>query len=355
MEPLATLPFAVQVGGYDDPADILDAMLLEPFVAGRQPVARTRVLHRVRRDAPLLPAGVALARLTVEPTHRRAVYMGDGFTLRVIRWHDRTANLTITATTESLADRVLAEVSDGVVEPEAPDRGDVVMSFVHLSAKGASRKKRAVASPQWADIRRNYSSGVARGIERLTAVTDESVSGRLILLHGPPGTGKTTLLRSVADAWRSWCEVECVLDPERLLREPSYLMEVALGKDESWRLIILEDCDELVRADAKDGTGQNLSRLLNLTDGLLGHGLQVLVAITTNEPLPRLHPAIVRPGRCMAQIEVGPLTRPEAAAWLGTGKGIGADGATLAQLYALKGELEQVDEQEPAKVVGLYL
>jgi len=31
----------------------------------------------------------------------------------------------------------------------------------------------------------------------------------------------------------------------------------------------------------------------------------------------RLHPAIVRPGRRVAQIHVGPLSRTEAIAWLG--------------------------------------
>jgi ATP-dependent 26S proteasome regulatory subunit len=57
--------------------------------------------------------------------------------------------------------------------------------------------------------------------------------------------------------------------------------------------------------------------LLNLTDGLLGQGLSLLVAITTNEPLSTLHPAVVRAGRCIAQIEVGNLNDAEAQAWLG--------------------------------------
>jgi hypothetical protein len=45
---------------------------------------------------------------------------------------------------------------------------------------------------------------------------------------------------------------------------------------------------------------------------------------------------VVRPGRCLARIEVGPLTREESVAWLGTSEGIGRDGATLAELYALR-------------------
>ena len=116
---------------------------------------------------------------------------------------------------------------------------------------------------------------------------------------------------------------------------------------------MLEDCDELIRAGAKEATGQALSRLLNLTDGLLGQGRDVLVAITTNEHLARLHPAVTRPGRCLAQIEVGPLPHDEAAAWLGTTEGLSPSGATLAELFALRdGVLNRTAVPEHT---GLYL
>jgi hypothetical protein len=65
---------------------------------------------------------------------------------------------------------------------------------------------------------------------------------------------------------------------------------------------------------------------------IFGQGRNVLVAITTNEDLHRLHPAVVRPGRCLAQIEVGPLTAGEASRWLGRQTG----SAPLAELYALR-------------------
>jgi hypothetical protein len=62
------------------------------------------------------------------------------------------------------------------------------------------------------------------------------------------------------------------------------------------RLIVLEDAGQLLAADARVAIGQGLSRLLNLTDGLLGAGLGTSVLVT------RLHPAVVRPGRTWAQI-----------------------------------------------------
>ena len=47
-----------------------------------------------------------------------------------------------------------------------------------------------------------------------------------------------------------------------------------LGDDErAWRLLVLEDAGELMAASARAEVGQGLSRLLNLTDGLLGQGV----------------------------------------------------------------------------------
>jgi ATP-dependent Zn protease len=192
----------------------------------------------------------------------------------------------------------------------------------------------------------------------------DSARGRLILLYGPPGTGKTTVLRTLARQWRDWCQFDCILDPETLFANPAYLMEVALDqagdcscpdrRHQKWRLLLLEDCDELIRGEAKQHTGQSLSRLLNLTDGLLGQGRKVLVAISTNEDLARLHPAVVRPGRCLARIEVPALPFGEAETWLGTSAGIPADGATLAELYALRDGYGTTAERAPV-LSGQYL
>jgi hypothetical protein len=91
-----------------------------------------------------------------------------------------------------------------------------------------------------------------------------------------------------------------VVDPEALFTSPGYLFAVILGRrddeaDERWVLLVLEDCDELLSAEAKERSGQALSRLLNVADGLVGQGLRVLVCLTTNEPVQRLHPALRRP------------------------------------------------------------
>jgi hypothetical protein len=100
---------------------------------------------------------------------------------------------------------------------------------------------------------------------------------------------------------------------------------------------VLEDCDELLSADAKERAGQGLARLLNLVDGLIGQGLRIAVLITTNEPLSGFHPAVSRPGRCGAVVSFELFDSEEAGDWLAR-HGLPASSpgrCSLADLFAL--------------------
>jgi hypothetical protein len=344
----------------DVPSDVVDALALSHFVSGEQPWARTKRLDRVRPDATLLPPDATLARVAVDEGREARLATGDGWTVRAVRWRTGGASITVTAESEDLALTVLDQCTADATEAVAPETGEVEIGFWHQAQTGATRTARRVACDLWSDIRTNYETGAGSAIERLTAMTPATVNGRLIIMHGSPGTGKTTALRALARAWRDWCQADLVIDPQQLFTDPSYLAKVATGArmpgdDRAWRLLLLEDSDDLIRADGGQATSQQLARLLNLTDGLLGHGGNVIVAVTTNEKVGRVHPAVLRPGRCMAQIEVGPLPYEQATAWLGSSTGVGAYGATLAELLALRDGVPSVGAPTPAPVGGFYL
>jgi hypothetical protein len=126
------------------------------------------------------------------------------------------------------------------------------------------------------------------------------------------------------------------------------------GKPESiCRLVIAEDTDEYLRASARRDAGAALGRLLNLADGILGQGMNTLILLTTNEEATRLHPALVRPGRCLSAIEFTPFGSRDASAWLGSPV---QHPMTLAALLERRGDLVGLGVQgEVTPTTGQYL
>jgi hypothetical protein len=172
-------------------------------------------------------------------------------------------------------------------------------------------------------------------------------------------TDKTSAIRTLAREWKKWCSVQYVIDPERLFLYPSYLTDVVTTyrNDDRWRLIVAEDSDEYLRATARKEAGESLGRLLNVSDGILSEASRnTLVLLTTNERLNKLHPALIRPGRCLAQVEFTRFTVEEARNWLSRNTA-GDKPLTLAELVERRRDMKQItnDYDPDADATGMYL
>ena len=70
----------------------------------------------------------------------------------------------------------------------------------------------------------------------------------------------------------------------------------------------------------------------------------------------RLHPALIRPGRCLARIEFTSFRPAEAAEWLPPGSQPPDQDATLAELFERRGTVSRIGiEPETPERAGVYL
>ncbi len=261
--------------------------------------------------------------------------------------------------------------------PDPSSVHEVTVTFWTYSPHGPMPSWRSIAVPEWSEIAPNYTASTRARLDQLMQGFRPAHGGQLVLWHGDAGTGKTFALRALAWEWRHWCSLHYIVDPDSFFgQHADYLMNVLMqpgpeamvgmqsqgwtaygggastvelfessadlapvggAPEMGWRLLVLEDTGELLTPDAKTVIGQGLSRFLNVVDGLIGQGLRVLVLVTTNEEIRKLHPAVARPGRCAADISFTPLSREEASAWLnerGTDASV-SEATTIASLYAL--------------------
>jgi ATPase family associated with various cellular activities (AAA) len=263
----------------------------------------------------------------------------------------------------------VARLKELLPPADEPLYNGIDVGFWYRGPQGAAKVQRALEAPSWAESAGNYPPVTRQALEPLMSDLDAVIAGgRLLLWHGAPGTGKTSALRTLARENHTAIGVEYVLDPEALFgRDAGYFVSVLFDNQDDddddddgqaghgkTRVLVLEDCDELLSADAKERSGQGLARLLNLVDGLIGQGLKVGVLITTNEPLGGFHPAVSRPGRCGAAVSFELFTADEAGGWLaGHGSDARALGkVSLAELFAIR---EGRRPAEPRERIGFVV
>ena len=134
--------------------------------------------------------------------------------------------------------------------------------------------------------------------KRLSQKNDKGI----VLLHGLPGTGKTTYLRYLVGKIRKRV---LFLSPSVAgnLMNPDF---IELLIDNPNTVLIIEDAENIIM-DRKHNSSSSVSNLLNISDGLLADFLNVQLICTFNSALTSVDNALLRQGRLIARYEFGKL------------------------------------------------
>lgn len=177
-------------------------------------------------------------------------------------------------------------------------------------------------------------------VKRLNKENDKGI----ILLHGDPGTGKTSYLKYLTKLIKDKDILFIPPSMAEMLSEPSIIPFLMERKNS---ILIIEDAERVISDRESNGSSAGVSNILNLTDGILGDCLNIQVVATFNMKKERIDQALLRKGRLIAEHKFGPLSVDETNKLL---KHLNKDetsdkGLTLADIYNIDSDVVRITKQ----------
>jgi len=125
----------------------------------------------------------------------------------------------------------------------------------------------------------------------------------ILLLHGEPGTGKTSYIKCLPQ----FANKTFIFIPPsfgEILVSPSFLSFMMNHKNS---ILIIEDAESILKS-RKGGQNHAVSNILNLTDGILAEMLSIQIICSLNCNINQIDEAILRPGRLLREHSFGKLS-----------------------------------------------
>ena len=154
------------------------------------------------------------------------------------------------------------------------------------------------------DINKHYNDDFAEVDVRIRSCITENENG-LVLLHGKPGTGKTSYLKNLVKN----SERDVIYIPAEMVKSIGSpgLIDCLFGKKGA--VLFVEDAEEaLLERNSGGSDSAAVSTLLNITDGFLADVLQLTVFCTFNSRYDQIDHALTRKGRILVKYEFKELS-----------------------------------------------
>lgn len=142
--------------------------------------------------------------------------------------------------------------------------------------------------------------------EMVASISNKSDSG-LYLLHGQPGTGKTSYIKTVLSKVKN----KAIYITPGFVEHLSSPDLIGVLMDYPGSVLVIEDAETALMKRQADNTNA-VSNLLNLTDGFPADFLKLNIICTFNTKLDDIDPALLREGRLKGIHEFNKLSIPQA-------------------------------------------
>ena len=159
---------------------------------------------------------------------------------------------------------------------------------------------------------KNYNDDVCEAYHNLVALLNDNKNG-IVQIHGIPGTGKTTMIKSLAQDVHRPCYSISLALCETLFANPQHEAFITNLTAEPC-ILVVEDAEHLIRSREGGNTNPALIALLQLVDGLTAAAATIV--FTYNTAGEHVDEAIKRPGRSLADITIPALTKDKTDALL---------------------------------------
>jgi energy-coupling factor transporter ATP-binding protein EcfA2 len=148
------------------------------------------------------------------------------------------------------------------------------------------------------DIELNYGQSFLKVHDAITQRLNKNNDKGIILLHGDPGTGKTSYIKHLTTLIKDKDILFIPPSMAEMLSEPSI---IPFLMDHKNSILIIEDAERVIADREGNGSSAGVSNILNLTDGILGDCLSIQIIATFNMKREKIDQALLRKGRLIAE------------------------------------------------------
>jgi hypothetical protein len=172
------------------------------------------------------------------------------------------------------------------------------ISLVKVDAGGHLDSEEFFLNVPSIDLALNYGGSFLKVHNLIEDRLNKDYDKGIILLHGDPGTGKTSYIKYLTSLIRTKNILFIPPSMAESLSEPSIIPFLMEYKNS---ILIIEDAEKVISDREFNGSSAGVSNILNLTDGILGDCLGIQIVATFNMKREKIDPALLRKGRLIAE------------------------------------------------------